>query len=182
VKRTDLALPGVCLVEPVVHGDERGHFFESWRRDKFAAIGIDVPFVQDNQALSSRGVLRGLHWQVGKVQAKLLRVLDGEVFDVAVDVRRGSPTFGRWAGETLSAANRRMMFVPAGFAHGYLVLSERATVFYKCSEPYSPADERGFAWNDPAVGIRWPLSGPPVLSARDAKSPLLSALAPSDLL
>jgi dTDP-4-dehydrorhamnose 3,5-epimerase len=168
VKRTETALPGVCLLDPVVHGDERGFFFESYRADVFRSLGIDCAFVQDNHSRSQRGVLRGLHYQLGRPQAKLIRVIQGEIFDVAVDVRRGSPTFGRWAGARMDATGRRMMFVPAGFAHGFYVLSETAEVLYKCSDVYVPSEERGIAWDDPEIGIAWPLVGPkPVLSARD---------------
>src|ERR1043165_2729714 len=135
-------LPGVCFLEPKVFEDARGFFYESWRQDTFAALGIPCPFVQDNHSFSRRGVLRGLHYQVGRPQHKLVRVTQGEVFDVAVDVRRGSPTFGRWAGGTLSAANRRQMFIPAGFAHGFLVLSDSAEFLYKCSDYYAPKEER----------------------------------------
>jgi dTDP-4-dehydrorhamnose 3,5-epimerase len=168
VRRIDTALPGVCLIEPVVHGDERGFFLESYRRDVFRSLGIDCEFVQDNHSRSLRGVLRGLHYQLGRPQDKLVRVLQGEIFDVAVDVRRGSPTFGRWAGERLSASRPRMIFVPRGFAHGFYVLSEAAEILYKCSDVYVPAEERGILWNDPALGIDWPLVAPdPILSARD---------------
>lgn len=181
MNRIDTALPGVCLIDVKVWTDARGHFFESWREDKFAALGIRSRFVQENVSLSRRGVLRGLHYQLGQPQAKLVRVLSGEVYDVAVDLRPGSPTFGKWVGETLSAANRRMMFVPEGLAHGFYVLSDTAEVQYKTSDFYAPAEERGLRWDSPEVGIRWPLQDPPILHARDAAFPTLATLPPADL-
>jgi dTDP-4-dehydrorhamnose 3,5-epimerase len=181
MKRTDTALPGVCLLDPRVYSDSRGHFFEIYRNDVFASLGIHQIFVQDNHSFSRRGVLRGLHYQLGRPQAKLLRVVAGEVFDVAVDIRRGSPTFGRWVGEVLSAENLRMMFVPEGFAHGFYVLSESAQVQYKTSDVYAPTEERGVRWDSPEVGISWPLQGPPVLAPRDAGFPTLSKVPLSDL-
>jgi len=182
VNRIDTSIPGVCLVEPRVFEDARGYFFESWRADQFAALGISCPVVQENQSFSRRGILRGLHYQIGRPQAKLVRVVQGEVFDVAVDIRRGSPTFGRWVGEILSAANRRQMFVPVGFAHGFLVLSEVAEFIYKCSDYYAPGEERGVLWNDPAIGIEWPLQGSaPQLNARDSAFPHLNRVPEHDL-
>jgi dTDP-4-dehydrorhamnose 3,5-epimerase len=181
VKRTDTALPGVCLVDAPLFADERGHFFETWREDKFAQIGITCRFVQDNQSLSQRGVLRGLHYQLGRPQAKLIRVVAGEVFDVAVDLRPGSATFGLWVGEILAAATRRMMFVPEGFAHGFYVMSDSAEVLYKTSDVYAPAEERGIRWDSPDVGIRWPLRGVPILAPRDAALPTLAQIPPGDL-
>lgn len=182
MKRIEMSIPGVCLLEPRVFEDARGWFYESYREDRFRELGISVPFVQDNHSLSRRDVLRGLHYQLGRPQAKLVRVLQGEVFDVAVDVRRGSPTFGRWAGEVLSEANRRQMFVPAGFAHGFLVLSETAEFLYKCSDFYAPAEERGIAWDDPGIGVSWPLHGrTPLLHARDAAYPRLTKAPEKDL-
>ncbi len=182
MRRIDTILSGVCVLEPIVHGDSRGFFMETYNRRVFQDLGITCDFVQDNFSRSGRGVLRGLHYQIRQAQAKLVRVTAGEVFDVAVDVRRGSPTFGRWIGETLSAENRRMLFVPAGFAHGFYVLSDGAEFAYKCSDYYSPADERGILWNDPEVDIRWPLRGTaPLLSARDAKFGTLAAARPEDL-
>ncbi len=181
MKRTETAIPGVCLIDAPLFSDERGHFFETWREDKFAAIGIACRFVQDNQSLSKKGVLRGLHYQLGRPQAKLIRVLSGEVFDVAVDLRPGSATFGRWAGETLTAAGRRMMFVPGGFAHGFYVLSDSAEVLYKASDVYAPAEERGLRWDSPEVGIAWPLRGAPIVAPRDAAYPSLSQIPPKDL-
>lgn len=149
-------LAGVLVGEPRVFEDARGTFFEAYRRDRFAEQGLDVDFVQDNQSRSVRGVLRGLHYQLVRPQGKLVRVLLGEIYDVAVDIRVGSPTFGRWVGERLSADNRRMLYVPPGFAHGFCVLSEAADVLYKCTDYYAPDDEYGIAWNDPLLAIDWP--------------------------
>jgi len=163
------ARPDVKLVEPRVFGDDRGFFFESWNRRALAAGGIDVDFVQDNHSRSRRGVLRGLHYQVAHAQGKLVRCVVGEVYDVVVDLRRSSPTFGRSLGLVLSAENRRMLWVPPGFAHGFLVLSDVAQVLYKTTGYYSPADEQCIRWDDPAIGIAWPLQGAaPILSAKDA--------------
>lgn len=162
-------LPGVVIIEPRVFGDERGFFLESWNAKAFAEAGLPMQFVQDNHSLSGRGTLRGLHYQMRQTQGKLVRVVSGEVFDVAVDMRRSSPTFGRWTGVTLSAGNKRMLWVPEGFAHGFYVTSERAEFLYKCTDFYDPSSERTLAWNDPAVGIRWPLvdGAAPLLSAKD---------------
>jgi len=164
-------LPGVLLLEPKVFGDARGFFFESYNRRAFEqATGLTPDFVQDNHSRSARGVLRGLHYQLKQAQGKLVRVTAGEVYDVAVDVRRSSPAFGRWFGANLSAENKRQMWIPAGFAHGYLVLSEHAEFVYKATDFYAPEHERCIAWNDPDLNIRWPLlSGlaKPVLSAKD---------------
>jgi dTDP-4-dehydrorhamnose 3,5-epimerase len=169
MKAVPTAIPDVLVIEPDVFGDARGFFFESWNRRAFAElVGRDVEFVQDNHSASARGVLRGLHYQVAQPQGKLVRVVAGEVFDVAVDLRRASATFGKWAGERLSADNHRMMWVPPGFAHGFLVLSERAEFLYKTTDYYAPQHERTLLWNDPALGIPWPLSGEPVLKPRDA--------------
>jgi dTDP-4-dehydrorhamnose 3,5-epimerase len=163
-------LRDVVLVEPRVHGDERGFFMETWHRERFAQAGIDCQFVQDNHSRSVRGTLRGLHFQLNHVQGKLVRVTSGEVFDVAVDVRRSSPTFGHWEGVRLSAANRRSLWVPPGFAHGFLVLSDVADFVYKCTDYYDPESERAIRWDDPAIGVDWPLEPGtmPILSARDA--------------
>lgn len=150
-------LPGVLVIEPRVFGDTRGFFFESWNERSFAAAGLPAKFVQDNHSLSGRGTLRGLHYQLRHTQDKLVRVVVGEVFDVAVDIRRSSPTFGRWTGVTLSAENKRMLWVPKGFAHGFYVVSEQAEFLYKCTDFYDPGSERSLAWNDPQIGIRWPL-------------------------
>ena len=173
-------LPEVLVLEPRLFGDARGWFMESYNRRTFEqATGVSASFVQDNHSRSARGVLRGLHYQLGKAQAKLVRVTAGEVFDVAVDVRRSSPNFGRWAGQRLSADNRLQMWIPAGFAHGYLVLSDFAEVEYKASDFYAPEHERTIAWNDPDLAIRWPLPAglaEPVLSAKDrAGGPLRTA-------
>lgn len=150
------AIPDVLLIEPDVHADPRGFFLESYHQKKFAAQGLDQVFVQDNHSRSEQGVLRGLHYQLKKPQGKLVRVVTGEVFDVAVDIRRGSPTFGQWVGETLSAQNHRLLYVPAGFAHGFCVLSESADFLYKCTDFYDPSDEQGIIWNDPQINVNWP--------------------------
>ena len=150
------SIPDVRLLEPVVHGDERGFFLETYRKEVFAEAGVDVEFVQDNHSRSSRGVLRGLHYQLQQPQGKLVRVVYGEVFDVAVDMRRSSPTFGQWEGQILSADNKRALWVPPGFAHGFLVLSEYAEVTYKCTTYYAPGHERSLLWNDPTLNIPWP--------------------------
>jgi dTDP-4-dehydrorhamnose 3,5-epimerase len=169
VRGVATAIPGVLVIEPTVFGDARGFFFETWNRKAFAQLaGADIDFVQDNHSASERGVLRGLHYQIRRPQGKLVRVVAGEVFDVAVDLRRSSPTFGRWAGERLSARNRRMMWVPPGFAHGFLVLSESAEFLYKATDYYAPEHERTLLWNDPALAIGWPLEGAPILKPRDA--------------
>jgi dTDP-4-dehydrorhamnose 3,5-epimerase len=168
MKVTPTALPDIALIEPRVFGDARGFFFESYNRRSFADAGIAAEFVQDNHSLSTRGVLRGLHYQIEHAQGKLVRVTAGEVFDVAVDVRRSSATFGRWVGVTLSAENRRMLWIPPGFAHGFLVLSASAEFLYKTTDYWYPEFERCLLWNDPALGIAWPLSGTPTLAAKDA--------------
>lgn len=174
-------LPGVVLVEPTVFGDERGHFFESFNARILANLGISADFVQDNQSRSRRGILRGLHFQVGQPQDKLIRCLAGAIFDVAVDVRRGSPTYGRWVGVELSERNKRMLWVPRGFAHGFLTLSEVADVAYKVTDYWSKEAERGLLWSDPAVGIEWPDAGTvPSLNQRDATWPTLHGAGPED--
>lgn len=163
-----LAIPEVAILEPKVFGDERGFFFESYNEQNFAAvIGRSVRFVQDNHSRSTRGVLRGLHYQVEQPQGKLVRVIVGEIFDVAVDIRRDSATFGQWVGARLSAENRRQLWVPEGFAHGFLVLSDVAEVLYKTTDFYAPEHERCIRWNDPDLDIDWPLDMEPVLSAKD---------------
>lgn len=162
------AIRDVAVLEPKVFGDARGFFLESWNARAFAIAGIRAEFVQDNHARSAKNVLRGLHYQVHQPQGKLVRAVVGEVFDVAVDLRRSSPTFGRWVGMSLSADSKRMAWVPAGFAHGYLVLSDVAEVLYKTTDYYAPEHERSIVWNDPDLGIAWPLTGAPVLSAKDA--------------
>ena len=167
-------LPEVLLIEPVAYGDARGMFFESYNKRAMEAAGIGPQFVQDNHSASQAGVLRGLHYQLEQAQGKLVRAVVGEVYDVAVDIRRSSPRFGQWTGHRLSAERRTMMWVPPGFAHGFLVLSERAEVLYKTTDYYGPKFERSIAWNDPQLGIEWPLgevhpsaTALPVLSARD---------------
>jgi dTDP-4-dehydrorhamnose 3,5-epimerase len=169
VKIISTALPGVKIIEPRVFGDSRGFFLESWNAKVFAEAGIHSSFVQDNHSLSGRGTLRGLHYQLQQTQGKLVRVVAGEVFDVAVDMRRSSPTFGKWAGVTLSAENKRMLWIPEGFAHGFYVTSERAEFLYKCTDYYDPASEQALLWNDPAVGVEWPLvpGSEVLLSAKD---------------
>jgi dTDP-4-dehydrorhamnose 3,5-epimerase len=162
------AIPDVVVIEPKVFGDARGFFLESWNARAFAIAGIRADFVQDNHSRSTRNVLRGLHYQVRQPQGKLVRVALGEVYDVAVDLRRSSPTFGRWIGERLSAENKRMAWIPSGFAHGYLVLSDFAEVLYKATGYYAPEHERSIVWNDSDLAIDWPLTGTPVLSAKDA--------------
>lgn len=166
-----LPLPGVMLIEPRVFGDARGFFMESWNRKVFAEHGLDLDFVQDNHSRSARGVLRGLHYQLEQPQGKLVRVTQGAVFDVAVDVRRASPHFGQWTGHELSADNQRMLWIPPGFAHGFLVLSESADFLYKTTTYYAPQWDRGIRWDDPEIGVAWPLDGAPQLSAKDAALP-----------
>jgi dTDP-4-dehydrorhamnose 3,5-epimerase len=182
MKRIDTNLPGVCVIEPNVFGDERGFFMETYNKHAFEQIGIDHTFVQDNQSRSSRGVLRGLHYQLNQPQAKLVRVTLGEVYDIAVDVRRGSETFGQWTGVTLTADNKQMFFIPEGFAHGFCVISESAEFAYKCSDFYAPDEERGIIWNDPQLAIPWPLDGAePLLSPKDAAYGLLAEMNENDL-
>ena len=168
MKVTPTRLPGVLLIEPRVFGDSRGFFFESWNEREFERAGIRARFVQDNQSRSGKGVVRGLHYQVRQPQAKLIRVTAGEIFDVAVDIRRGSPGFGKWEGVRLSAESRSMLWIPVGFAHGFCVLSDFAEVLYKATDFYAPEHERCLLWNDPDLGIGWPLPTAPVLSAKDA--------------
>ena len=172
---TPTALPGVMLVEPAVHGDARGFFLESWNRRVFAAAGIDADFVQDNHSRSQRGVLRGLHYQIEHAQGKLVRVVDGEVFDVAVDLRRRSPTLGRHLAVTLSADNHRMLYIPPGFAHGFMVTSRSADFLYKTTDYWYPEHERTLLWNDRALGIAWPADIAPILAAKDAAGAPLAA-------
>ena len=165
----ETAIPGLLIIEPKVFGDERGFFMESWNAKSFAAAGLDLQFVQDNHSRSSRGVLRGMHYQQPNPQGKLVRVTAGAVYDVAVDMRRSSPAFGKWVGVELSAANKRMFWVPEGLAHGFLCLEDGTDFLYKCTSLYEPANEHSLLWNDPEVGIEWPLDGiTPQLSAKDA--------------
>jgi dTDP-4-dehydrorhamnose 3,5-epimerase len=173
---TPLAIPDVIVIEPKVFQDDRGFFLETFQAEKYRAAGITAPLVQDNHSGSRRGVLRGLHYQIRRPQGKLVSVVVGEVFDVAVDLRRSSPTFGRWAGVTLSSQNHRQMWVPPGFAHGFYVLSEWAEVAYKVTDFYDPQGERTLIWNDPQVGITWPLPDgqQPILSPKDAQGKPLS--------
>ena len=175
MKATPLAIPEVILLEPKVFGDDRGFFFESFNQAKFeAAIGRHVTFVQDNHSRSVKNVLRGLHYQIQQPQGKLVRVVQGEVFDVAVDIRQSSPTFGQWVGEMLSAENKRQMWVPEGFAHGFVVLSDTAECLYKTTDIYAPEHERCIAWNDPTIVIQWPIDGEPVLSIKDQQGKSLA--------
>ena len=172
MKTVETALPGVLLLEPIVFGDDRGFFYESYNERLFRqATGLDAHFVQDNHSRSAKGVLRGLHFQVCQPQGKLVRCVAGEVFDVAVDLRRESPTLGRWVGVHLTADNKRQIWIPAGFAHGFLVLSEMAEFLYKTTDYYAPQHERAIVWNDPTLGIDWPLAAPPLLSNKDAAAP-----------
>ena len=165
----------VVLLEPQVFGDHRGFFMETWRADEFAEVGITANFVQDNHSSSTKGILRGLHYQIKHPQGKLVRVISGEVYDVAVDIRKGSPTFGQWIGEVLSAENRRMLWVPPGFAHGFYVMSDYAEFVYKCTDIYAPEYERCIVWDDPDLAIHWPLvaGSRPVLSEKDRGGLLL---------
>lgn len=174
---TPTALPGVLILEPKVFGDARGFFFESFNARDFAqCTGLDVQFVQDNHSKSAKGVLRGLHYQIEHPQGKLVRVTQGEVFDVAVDLRRSSPHFGKWEGVLLSAENKRQLWIPPGFAHGFLVTSESAEFLYKTTDYWYPEHERSLLWNDPVVGVQWPVAAPPLLAAKDqAGLPLQSA-------
>lgn len=161
-------IPDLVIIEPAVFGDDRGFFLESWNAEKFREAGLGISFVQDNHSRSSKGVLRGLHYQKPNPQGKLVRVISGRVWDVAVDLRKSSPTFGKWAGVELSAANKRMFWVPPGFAHGFVALEDGTDFLYKCTAPYVPAAEHSLLWNDPALGIDWPLEGiEPQLSSKD---------------
>ena len=180
MKATRLSIPEVVLIEPKVFGDARGFFFESFNQKAFnEATGTNHPFVQDNHSRSSRGVLRGLHYQIQQAQGKLVRVARGAVFDVAVDIRRSSPTFGQWVGAELTEDNQHQLWVPPGFAHGFVVLSESADFLYKTTDYYAPQHERCIAWNDPSIGISWPALAQgqqPLLSAKDSAAPLLASL------
>ena len=177
MKANPAAIPGVLIIEPKVFGDERGYFFESFNRRQFAELtGRDVNFVQDNYSRSVKNVLRGLHYQIQHPQGKLVRVVQGAVFDVAVDIRKSSPTFGQHVAVELSAENKRMLWIPEGFAHGFVVLSETAEFLYKTTDCWAPEFERSIAWNDPAIGIQWPIQSEPSLSAKDQQAkPLAEA-------
>ncbi len=174
------AIPGVLRVEPRVFTDHRGCFVETFHRQRYADAGITVPFVQDNHSRSAQGVLRGLHYQLAAPQAKLVCAISGAIYDVAVDIRRGSPTFGHWVGAHLTADNHHQLFIPEGFAHGFCALSETADVLYKCSDFYRPGDEYGVLWSDPGIGIDWPVSDP-ILSEKDAAYAGLAAIDPGVL-
>ncbi|HUQ16050.1 MAG TPA: dTDP-4-dehydrorhamnose 3,5-epimerase [Gemmatimonadales bacterium] len=177
MKFTPTAIPDVIVVEPAVHEDDRGFLMETWHAGKFRQAGLDLAFVQDNHSRSVRNTIRGLHYQIGRPQGKLLRAVAGEIFDVAVDLRRSSPTYRRWVGVTLSAANRLQVWIPEGFAHGFYVTGDGAEVVYKCTGIYSAEDERTLRWDDPAIGISWPLgSEPPLVSAKDAAGLSFQAL------
>jgi len=167
MKASQTRLPEVLLLEPKVFADGRGFFFESWSEREFERAGIRAKFVQDNHSRSEKGVLRGLHYQIRQPQGKLVRVIAGEIFDVAVDIRRSSPTFGKWGGARLSAQSKSMLWIPVGFAHGFCVLSDSAEVLYKTTDFYAPEHERCILWNDPDIKIDWPLSGAPALSSKD---------------
>ncbi|HEX7336634.1 MAG TPA: dTDP-4-dehydrorhamnose 3,5-epimerase [Gemmatimonadales bacterium] len=175
MKVTPTRIPDVLVIEPMVHRDERGFFLESWHEERLAAKGVAARFVQDNHSRSVRGTLRGLHYQTGSPQGKLVRVVSGEVYDVAVDLRRSSATFGRWVAEDLTADNHKQLWIPPGFAHGFYVLSKSADLLYKCTTYYDPAQDRALRWDDPDVAINWPLPDgcPPILSAKDASAPPL---------
>jgi dTDP-4-dehydrorhamnose 3,5-epimerase len=175
VRVVPTSLPGVLIVEPAVHRDERGFFLETWHQDKYAAAGIHGPFVQDNHSHSARHTLRGLHAQIRRPQGKLVRAVQGAMFDVAVDIRPSSPSFGRWFGVELSGDNLRQLFIPPGFAHGFCVLSDEVDVEYKCTDVYDPGGEITVRWDDPEIGIAWPVAQP-LLSPRDAAAPRLREL------
>ena len=174
MKVSETNLPGVLVVELDVFDASRGCFAETYHKDRYAEVGIDIEFKQDNISRSSRGTLRGLHYQIKNPQGKLVQVLHGEIFDVAVDLRRDSPAFGKWTGVRLSSESMRQLYVPPGFAHGFYVLSETAELWYKCSDLYSPQHERTLLWSDPQLGIAWPLDAPPLLSEKDGRGQLLA--------
>jgi dTDP-4-dehydrorhamnose 3,5-epimerase len=180
MKIIEIELPGVKIIEPDIYPDGRGYFMEIYQLNRYRELGIDVSFVQDNLSFSTRGTLRGLHFQHPHSQAKLVQVIQGEVLDVIVDVRRGSPTFGHWSGVGLSEENHRQLFVPGGFAHGYCVLSDKAVFTYKCSDFYAPECEKGVLWSDPEIGVDWPKKTP-MLSEKDAQYPLLKNIPNQDL-
>ncbi len=177
---TETKLPGVLILEPDVYPDDRGYFLETWNSNRYRQAGIPGSFVQDNISFSKKGILRGLHFQYPQSQGKLIQVLSGEVMDVVVDIRAGSPTYGQWFGEALSESNHKQMYVPPGFAHGYCVTSETALFSYKCTDYYNPATEHGIIWNDPDIGIEWPIEQP-ALSPKDKTYPRLKDLEPENL-
>ena len=172
LKFTEKSIPDVILIEPIPFEDDRGFFMETFHSEKYAEFGIPRPFLQDNHSHSHRGTLRGFHYQLKNPQGKLVYVVKGEIFDVAVDIRRGSPSFGRWTGDLLSEKNKRQLYIPEGFAHGFCVLSETADVIYKCTDLYAPGDEYGVFWADDAIDIAWPMENP-ILSEKDLKNPML---------
>lgn len=180
MKVVETNLPGCSIIEPAVFGDERGFFFETWNADRYRQLGLPDKFVQSNVSSSARGVLRGLHYQWPNPQGKLVSVLEGEVYDVAVDIRRGSPTFGRWASVVLSAENKRQLWIPEGFAHGFAVLSERAIFSYLCTAQYDKSADASVRWNDADIAIDWPIDAP-LLSDKDAAAPFLKDVAPDRL-
>ena len=180
MKVVETSLPGCVVIEPAVFGDDRGFFYESYNAEKFKAAGLDLRFVQSNVSRSARGVLRGLHYQWPNPQGKFVSVLEGEVYDVAVDIRRGSPHFGKWTAVLLSAENKRHFWIPEGFAHGFAVLSDYATFVYQCTAGYDAKADAGVRWNDAAIGVDWPVSAP-LLSGKDEKAPLLADIAPERL-
>lgn len=180
MKVIETILPGCSVIEPAVFGDERGYFFESWNAERFARLGLPATFVQSNVSASSKGVLRGLHYQWPRPQGKLVSVLEGEVYDVAVDIRRGSPHFGRWVAAVLSGENKKQFWIPEGFAHGFAVLSERAVFSYLCTDVYVKEADAGVRWDDAAIGVDWPISQP-MLSAKDAVAPFLADITPDRL-
>ena len=180
MRTVDTDIEGLIIVEPDVYPDKRGFFTETFQAQRYAGVGINCAFVQDNLSYSTKGTLRGLHFQVNRHKAKLVHVISGEIFDVAVDLRPGSATFGKWAGVDLSGTNHHQLFIPEGFAHGFYVLSDTAYFAYKCSDFYAPDDEGGVLWSDPDIGIRWP-AGDPIVSARDQGLPRLNTLEPDRL-
>lgn len=180
LKSTELSIPGVLVIEPVVFEDNRGFFLETFHKKKYAELGIDSLFVQDNHSRSRKSTLRGLHYQLERPQAKLIYAVTGKIFDVAVDIRLGSPTFGEWAGIIISGADRRQIYIPEGLAHGFCVLSEAADVIYKCTDIYYPPDEYGISWSDPAIGVDWPVKNP-LLSEKDSENPRLDEIPQSRL-
>ena len=173
IQVTHCEIKGLVIIQPTVHGDDRGYFMETYNQKDMQEAGLAMTFVQDNQSMSVKGVLRGLHYQINHPQGKLVRVISGQVFDVAVDLRKNSPTFGAWHGEILSAENKKQFYIPEGFAHGFYVLSDTAEFVYKCTDFYHPGDEGGLRWNDPTIGVNWPLlpGTTPILSEKDKNNP-----------